>query len=254
MKHSDLLRVMAKIARIGDKILAGFAFILVMSMLLYGGYALGDTVAMHRGAYISKELLKYKPALLQEGDAIAFEELAKVNPDVCAWLTIDGTNIDYPMVQGETNMEYINKDVFGEYSVSGAIFLDRQNKMDFTDSYNLTYGHHMKNGAMFGDVVEFLDEDYFEKHKTGTLYLPEGNYHIRIFACVKTDAFDWTIFTPGVKQEDISEFLKYVKEKSVQYREIGVIGKDRIIGLSTCYEAETNGRVIVFGKLEKKNG
>ena len=69
-------------------------------------------------------------------------------------------------------MEYVNKDVQGEFAFSGAIFLDSQNKRDFSDSYNLLYGHHMEGGAMFGDVVEFRDKSYFDSHETGTLYLP----------------------------------------------------------------------------------
>ena len=70
-------------------------------------------------------------------------------------------------------MEYINKDVYGNFALSGSIFLSSANQPDFTDPYNLIYGHHMSNGAMFGDVVEFTDEAYFTAHETGTLYLPE---------------------------------------------------------------------------------
>ena len=52
----------------------------------------------------------------------SLQELQKINPDVCAWLTVDGTKIDYPVVQGETNLEYINQDIYGEFALSGSIF------------------------------------------------------------------------------------------------------------------------------------
>lgn len=55
-------------------------------------------------------------------------------------------------------MEYINKDVYGEFSLSGSIFLSCMNKKDFSDNYNLVYGHHMANGGMFGDVVSFTEK------------------------------------------------------------------------------------------------
>ena len=80
-----------------------------------------------------------------------------INPDVRGWLTIDGTHVDYPIVQGEDDMEYVNKGVYGEFSLSGTIFLDSENTSDFSDCYNLLFGHHMANGAMFGDVVRFTD-------------------------------------------------------------------------------------------------
>ena len=98
-------------------------------------------------------------------------ELLAINPDVRGWLTIDGTHVDYPIVQGEDDMEYVNKGVYGEFSLSGTVFLDSENTSDFSDCYNLLFGHHMANGAMFGDVVRFTDRTYFEKHQTGTTFL-----------------------------------------------------------------------------------
>lgn len=86
----------------------------------------------------------------------------KLNKDVVGWITIFDTHISYPVVQGKDNQEYLNKDVFGKFSFSGSIFLDYRNACDFTDSYSIIYGHHMEYGAMFGDVVEFKNDDYFQ--------------------------------------------------------------------------------------------
>ena len=83
---------------------------------------------------------------------------------------------------------HAGKDVYGNFALSGSIFLSSANQPDFTDPYNLIYGHHMSNGAMFGDVVEFTDEAYFTAHETGTLYLPEETRSITIFACVEAEA------------------------------------------------------------------
>lgn len=76
-------------------------------------------------------------------------------------MTIDDTNIDYPVMQGEDNNEYLNKDPFGNYALSGSIFLDRRNNPEFKDYYSLIYGHHMEHGMMFGAIDEYLNEDYF---------------------------------------------------------------------------------------------
>lgn len=149
-------------------------------------------------------------------------------------------------------MEYVNKDVYGDFSLSGSIFLDSDNSRDLSDSYTLVYGHHMDNGAMFGDVVEFVNADYFDSHPTGTLYLPDATYSIEIFACVQVDAFDSMIYNPKAQpQGDVSELLNYVDEIAVQSRYIGVQPGDKVIGLSTCATAETNGRVVIFGRLDR---
>ena len=245
------MSIAAHLVRIGNHVLNLIAGILIFTMLLYGGYSIWDTIMIYKGAFISEDLLQYKPSKT-ESAGVSLADLLKINPEVRGWITMDGTHVDYPVLQGETDMEYVNKDVYGEFSISGSIFLDCRNSSDFSDSYNLIYGHHMANGAMFGDVVKFADEDYFRKHKTGTLYLSDGGVQkIALFACVRTDAFDSVIFQPDEqKSGDIGDFLTYIREKSVQYRDIKVRPSDAVIGLSTCEEAETNGRLILFGKLE----
>lgn len=105
---------------------------------------------------------------------------------------------------------------------------------------------------MFGDVAEFCSKKYFKDHKTGTLYLPDdSDRKITFFACIKASASDGQIYSPYAQTpETIKIFLKYVKEKAVQYREIEVNEKDQIVGLSTCAEADSNGRILLFGKLD----
>ena len=245
------LEFAAKLARGADKVLSLIAVLMILLLLCYGGYSLWDTAMLYKGAFNSSDLLQYKPSA-DDPESLTFEELLKLNPDVCAWITVDDTHIDYPVVQGEDNMEYVNKDVQGEFAFSGAIFLDSQNKRDFSDSYNLLYGHHMEGGAMFGDVVEFRDKSYFDSHETGTLYLPGKAIPITFFACVSTDAFDSVVYHPDAQPAgDVTTLLNYLQGTAVQYRDIGVTAKDQIIGLSTCSEAVTNGRVVLFGRLDK---
>jgi sortase B len=180
-------------------------------------------------------------------------DLQKINPDVCAWLTVDDTNIDYPVVQGETNMEYINKDVYGEFSMSGSVFLDYRNDVDFSDYYSLIYAHHMEGKVMFGELTEFQKKSYFNKHTSGTLCLPETTYQIRWFACIETNAYDYTVFDPtGYEtKEDQEELLQHIKDCAVQYREVDDTEENQLIALSTCLDLTTNGRVLLFGWMER---
>lgn len=241
------------LAKLGDRIISVIVGLLILVMLLYGGYSLWDTAMLYRGAFTSSDLMKYKPTDT-ESDGPTLQELQKINPDVRGWLTVDDTHIDYPVVQGKTDMEYVNKDVYGEFSLSGSIFMDSRNAGDFSDDYTLLYGHHMSNGAMFGDITSFVEQKYFDAHKTGRLYFPDGkSREITLYACVEADAYDEMIYQPDSWDEtNMASLLSYIQQQAVQYRDIGITPQDTLIGLSTCAEAETNGRVIMFGRLERE--
>lgn len=249
------ITIAEKLLRIANRSMNLFVACLMTVLFLYGGYSLWDTWHIYHSALPDQDLMKLKPVKGEDSNP-SLQDLQKINADVCAWLTVYDTGIDYPVVRGKDDMEYINKDVYGDFALSGAIFLQSANQPDFSDPYNLIYGHHMSNGAMFGDVVEFADEEYFATHETGTLYLPEKTCSITFFACVETDAMDSQIYgyigepdTTGQMQQ----LLQYVQEHAVQYRDIGVTSQDSVIALSTCAESATNGRVVLFGKLQESS-
>ena len=238
-------------ARAGNRILSIIAGILILLMLSYGVYSLWDTYKIYADSFADEELLKFRPAD-DGGDNPTLEDLKKLNPDVKAWLQVPETNIDYPVVQGQDDMEYINKNVYGEFELSGAIFLSCLNKDDFSDPYNLVYGHNMKNGGMFADVVDFTNKKYFDEHKKGKLYLTDETKKIQFFACMKVTASDTRIYHPdGYRKENLDDLLNYIREHAVQYRDLNVTKEDSLIALSTCSEAETNGRVVLIGKFAK---
>jgi sortase B len=218
-------------------------------LLLYGGYCAWEQVQQNNGAFISNDLLKYRPVGTDPADP-TLAELMKKNPDICAWIRVDGTHIDYPVVQGDSDMEYINMDAEGKPALSGAIFVSTLSKRDFSDPYTLLYGHHMDNGAMFGDLLKFRDADFFAKHRSGTLYVPGQTYRMEFFACTKNDAYDQQIYHPDLIDKDkVQNFVSYIRTVSVQFRNLTIGTGEQMIGLSTCAEAPTNGRCVLFGKL-----
>ena len=240
----------AMAARVGNRILSIMAGILILLMLSYGVYSLWDTYKIYANSFADEELLKFRPTDDGE-DNPTLKDLKKLNPDVKAWIQVPKTNIDYPVVQGQDDMEYINKNVYGEFELSGAIFLSCLNKDDFSDPYNLVYGHNMKNGGMFADVADFTNKEYFETHQKGKLYLTDATRKIRFFACMKVTAADAKIYHPdGYRKENLKDLLDYIQANAVQYRDVNVADENSLIALSTCSEAETNGRVVLIGKLE----
>lgn len=239
-------------ARVGNRILSIMAGILILLMLSYGMYSLWDTYKIYANSFADEELLKFRPTDDGE-DNPTLKDLKKLNPDVKAWIQVPKTNIDYPVVQGQDDMEYINKNVYGEFELSGAIFLSCLNKDDFSDPYNLVYGHNMKNGGMFADVADFTNKEYFETHQKGKLYLTDATRKIRFFACMKVTAADAKLYHPdGYRKENLKDLLDYIQANAVQYRDVNVADENSLIALSTCSEAETNGRVVLIGKLERK--
>ena len=242
----------AMAARVGNRILSIMAGILILLMLSYGVYSLWDTYKIYANSFADEELLKFRPTDDGE-DNPTLKDLKKLNPDVKAWIQVPKTNIDYPVVQGQDDMEYINKNVYGEFELSGAIFLSCLNKDDFSDPYNLVYGHNMKNGGMFADVADFTNKEYFETHQKGKLYLTDATRKIRFFACMKVTAADAKIYHPdGYRKENLKDLLDYIQANAVQYRDVNVADENSLIALSTCSEAETNGRVVLIGKLERE--
>ncbi len=249
------MQVAADISRIGEKILDRIVAIILILVILFAGYSLWNSYMLFRGGFAGDELLKFKPQITEDVQNPTLWDLMKINEDVVAWVTIDDTKIDHPIVQGEDNMEYVNKDVYKKFALSGAIFLDYRNDKEFKSPYSLLYGHHMERGGMFGDLVLFEDKKYFDKHKTGTLFLPEETYHIDIFMVSKVDSYDPVIFNPTRMQTmaDRKVLIAHARKTKLQERDID-IGDDRIIALSTCEKATTNGRTVVLGVIRPING
>lgn len=255
----------AKIVRVLDGVLNFVVVTLLLAAFLYGGYALVDTYFVYSGADSGSGVMQYKPvrrppsAISADGtvseepteeEAPNLGALLAINPDICGWITVDNTNIDYPIVQGDSNFTYINKDIFGEFSLSGSIFLDFGNASDFSDFYSLLYGHHMEYGAMFGDIDKFLSQEFMDLNHSGTLYVNGALYDIEFFCCVSADAYDSKIFNPvKVTEEEKAEFIGYISSIAGVSRGILPQTTDRIIGLSTCADASTNGRTILYGIL-----
>jgi len=227
------------------------AYLLVLTIVLFSGLALYDLLYTNRNAFASYDLLQYKPQENADDEKNGFEELISVVPDAVGWVTIDNTNIDYPIVQGDDDLEYASKDIFGNPALSGSIYLSSHNSGDFDDWYNMVYGHHMDNGAMFGDIEKFLNQEYFDAHKTGTLKTLNGDFELHVFACVYTNAYDDMVYgTVDGEPEEREELMKYIRENSV-WLDTGFIDKNsngRIVAFSTCYDATTNGRIVLFAE------
>lgn len=243
--------------KIGNGAVSLLAGLLAAVLILYSGYVLYDSFSTEYQAYSSSwDLLKYKPVVMNDEPTEGAETLAAINEDYRAWLTIYDTTIDYPVVQGENDLYYASHDIYRNSSLTGAIYLAAGNKANFSDSYNLIYGHHMDNGAMFGSLDKFKDETYFQAHQEGIVITKGGIYDITLFGAASTDAYENQIYTVGNRAEEVIRFLTGERKndvgvgtKTLIWDEEAVKGATKVIAFSTCADAETNGRLVVFGKM-----
>lgn len=214
----------------GWLLIAVFGFI-----MLIGLWQVYDNYYMFSHT-LDKSILRYKPVPTDTAPVDS-----PITNDMAGWLTIDGTNIDYPVMQGNDNNAYLYMDPFGKYSLTGSIFLDSRSSPDFSDEYSVIYGHHMDYGKMFGALDDFLNETYLKQHAAGTLMVgrnAEKVYELECFASMKVSAKEKIVF--DMKQEQIRQFIH--DNAAVLTHE----DDSRILALSTCADANSVTRVVVF--------
>ncbi|MDY3249410.1 MAG: class B sortase [Candidatus Choladocola sp.] len=179
---------------------------------------------------------------------IDFADLQNVNSDVVGWLKIRALDISYPLVQGEDNDYYLHRTFEKTDNFAGCLFVNCDNKSDFTDQNTIIYGHNMKNGSMFGKLKNFQEEETFEKSKYFWIFTPDLIYQYRIFsACVvnKTGLTYQTSYT----NSEFQSLINYVYPNSVvKNSDVQVSESDRIVTLSTC-TGDDSTRFVVMGKL-----
>ena len=253
-KKSVVNAVLAHVVSAGAKVLSLLSGLLAAFLILYSGYVLYDNLYIQNQAFGSSwELLKYRPDIIDDGAAPVSggETLAKINKDYRAWLTVYDTPIDYPVMQGENDLYYASHDVHGKSSLSGAIYLSAENSGDLSDTYNVIYGHHMDNGAMFGGLDDFADRVYFDGHREGILVTPDAVYDLRFFAVLRTDAYESAVYSVG--DRDLSELMDYLGEHAVVLDRSAAEGAEQIVALSTCSDSATDGRILIFAVMTERN-
>jgi sortase, SrtB family len=246
IKDKNYVRLIHK----GVQLLEGTINVMVLFLFIgctaFGAYAMWDSNQLYVDAD-ARQYEQYKPI---DKDTRSFAELKEINEEVIGWLTVYGTNIDYPLLQAEDNETYVNTSITGEKVLSGSIFLDHRNQPDFSDFNSIIYGHHMDKQMMFGDIGEFQDEAYFKERRYGQIYDGKDEYGIEFFAFVEADGYDKSVYSPAlIKPESQQEYLAGILEKALHSREIEVASLDRLVLLSTCTSNVTNGRHILVGQI-----
>ncbi|MBQ8551855.1 MAG: class B sortase [Clostridia bacterium] len=181
--------------------------------------------------------------------------LKSVNPDIYGYIYIDGTNISFPIVQGDDNDYYLDRAWNGDYLVVGSIFADCYVDRNIENNRNtVLYGHNMLDGNMFNNVMLFFDKEVFDS-KVIEVYTFDGIYTFKPFSVFETLATYQYFRTYFTSDEDFLSFCEEMLKKSEVESEAEFTADDQILTLSTCVETGHPlygiGRYALHAKLVK---
>jgi sortase B len=179
------------------------------------------------------------------------------NPDMTGWIAIDGTTIDYPVMQSKDSLGfYLTHGIDGATSKSGVPYADERCEIHPQSDNIIVYGHHMKSGAMFGALESYKKEAFYREHPVIRFDTRAGfgRYKILAVLAVNPAVFPYHQF---VNAADQAEFVEYVRQcKALSFYDTGVTAEygDKLLTLSTCeYSAQGNRLVVVARKIEEDN-
>ena len=180
---------------------------------------------------------------------IDFEALWEINPDIIGWIVVEGTSIDYPIVQGSDNEVYLSVTYTGVKNSSGAIFLDCRNSPDFTDWNSVIYGHKMKNGTMFANLSEYKSQSFYEAHPFFTIYTSDSEYQCEVFAAYVTPSVSEAYTLDFASVDTFTQYLEMATSSSLITAGLTPNALDRIVTLSTCDYTYDDARMVVHARM-----
>lgn len=190
-------------------------------------------------------------------EKILLEKAKEKNSDIYGWISVEGTKINYPIVQHENNdLYYLNHDSEKNKTIYGAIFTEKYNSRNFEDKITLIYGHAMKDGSMFGSLRDFRDGDFFSKNKYIKIYFKDMIYTYEIVSSYTID--NEHIFSKYdlTSEEKILKYYQDIerkaKEKDGNFRKVDIKNNHlKMIALSTCNSSYDNDRYIIHAVFKK---
>lgn len=176
-------------------------------------------------------------------------DLMNKNSDCIGWLRIYNSKIDYPVMQTKDDPQfYLRRDLNKQYSYLGTPFMDAICDMDY-DNNLIIYGHNMKDGKMFADLLKYGEKSFFKEHSTIHFITPNGvqEYEVAAVCKVKNDD-EWYGYTCQKDTESFNNLISHIKDKSLYLSQNEIQYGDYFLTLSTCEYSQTNGRLIVIAK------
>ena len=181
---------------------------------------------------------------------VDFDALCASNPDVIAWIYCPDTPINYPVVQSSDNDYYLRRLLDGSWNTAGTLFMDYRNASNLTDWNSIIYGHNLKNSTMFGTLLHYQEQSYFEAHPKIYLLTPEQDYAIEVLAGYTTPADSALYSALAPNEEDQAQWVKNWLASSDFVSGAEPAAEARFVTLSTCSYAFDRARYVLIGSLK----
>ncbi len=175
---------------------------------------------------------------------VNFEELKKINEDVVAWIKIDDTTINYPIVQAQDNEYYLQKDFNKKYSTCGWIFMNFKNNNNFSDRNTSIFGHNIKSGLMFKDLLKIYRNE-LGNDVTIEIYTESEKLEFAVYSSYMIEPEEYATQVPTTDEQQEKYISEILNRSSIIYN-IVPTKNDKLITLSTCDNSGKN-RILIHG-------
>ena len=236
-----------------DGVISALLVVFFTLLMFIGCYALFDSYLVYKSGSLPDEIAELAPS---GGESYTLANLQEINPDIVAWLRVDGTHMDYPVVRGKDNTEYMNRDYRREPATAGSVFLDYRNDRLFNDRYSIVYGHNMRADLMFSDIKRFENKQFFDTHRTGRLWTEGRIYRMEIVYYAKFNAFDNDVYSLiSYRNDNQEKLVAELKRGAVNVRDgEELVPGEKILLLSTCNTMGSNDRAVLVARLVLEAG
>lgn len=224
-------------------------FVLLI-VFLFSAYKIYSYYAEKKESTDLNEDIAYEYTIRKTGErkeyfAVDFEKLKQQNADAVAWIYLPDTVINYPVLQHGDNEYYLDHQIDGSVNANGSIFMDYRNASDFSDRNTIIYGHHMRTGNMFGKLVNFKSDSYYQEHDHMFIMTPQVTYRLDLLCGAVVEPDD-----PIYSIDPTEEALAACMRRSTFQTKLEMPGEEaRLVTLSTCSYEFADARYIVIGVL-----
>lgn len=240
----------------GSNLVSNIILVLAIIVFAFSAYKLyGIFSEYNKGdkeyKNIQETVITTKKEDEKEVFTVDFQKLLEMNPDVVGWIRFDEpSEINYPVVQGRDNEEYLKRTFEANTNKLGTLFVDVNNPGDFSGRNTFIYGHNMKNGSMFARLLKYKDDSFYKEHPYFYIYTPDGKvrtYEIFSAGVVKDTSDSYIMDYPD--DAAFQKYIDYVKQQSAYPTDVEVTTDSKIVSLSTCTNVRDDERFLVHGVL-----
>lgn len=232
-----------------SKILITLIQIVLIAVIIFSGIKIIEWIKSNKKNKDIMSEIKENVVINNEMDSnneeykIDFAKLKQKNSDAIAWIKVNGTDIDFPVVKGTDNSYYLTHNFDKEKNKAGWIFADYRNKFDGTDKNIIIYGHNMKDGSMFASLKDVIKEEWYnnENNKYIALITENENCKYQVFSVYQIETEEYYLQT---NISNFKEFVEKIKGRSKKDFNVDIKETDSILTLSTCAD-NTKYRVVL---------